>query len=377
LSPAASAGIELSTSSVAGAAAERQRNAMTNPKRKIKVLVVDDSAVVRQVMGQILAREPDIEVIATASDPLFAKQKMAIEWPDVITLDIEMPRMDGVTFLRQLMAERPTPVVVCSSLTVAGAETTMQALQAGAVSIITKPQLGVGDFLRDASNDVVAAVRAAAVSNLRNVRGVNRTERPPLEPAPSAMARTTERIVAMGTSTGGTVALEEVLTALPRVSPGIVIVQHMPAGFTKSFAERLNSLCEIRVEEASHGQRVLPGLALVAPGGRQMTLTRSGAQYVVEVKDAPPVNRHCPSVDVLFRSVARCAGRNAMGVIMTGMGDDGARGLKEMRDAGAVTLAQDEASCVVYGMPKEAVGMGAVMRSLPLGALAPAIARGG
>ena len=344
--------------------------------REIKVMVVDDSAVVRKVMSAILDRDPDIRVIGTAHDPLFAIEKMRRDWPDVLTLDIEMPRMDGITFLGQLMAERPTAVVICSSLTTAGAETTLQALAAGAVAIITKPGLGVGDFLQDSSDDLVAAVKAAARANMGAVqRGVRTSACTPAAPH-LAMAQTSERLVAIGTSTGGTVALEALLTELPRVSPGIVIVQHMPAMFTAAFAARLDRLCEISVQEAKNGQRVLPGLALIAPGGKHMQLARSGAQYVVEVKDGPPVNRHCPSVDVLFRSVARCAGKNAMGVIMTGMGDDGARGLKEMRAAGAYTLAQDEASCVVYGMPKEAVKMGAVARSLPLAALAGAIMSG-
>lgn len=346
--------------------------------KQIKVLIVDDSAVVREVLKQILSREPDILVLGTAHDPLFAIEKMRLDWPDVITLDIEMPRMDGVTFLSKIMAKRPTPVVICSSLAVRGAETTMQAMAAGAVAVITKPTLGVEGFLRGASNDIVDAVRAAAAANLRNIRPQPKANASPMVMAqqPTAMAQTTERIVAIGTSTGGTVALEHVLTALPRVSPGIVIVQHMPAGFTKSFAERLNGLCQINVEEAKNRQRVLPGLALIAPGGHHMVVVRSGAQYLVEVKPGPPVNRHCPSVDVLFRSVARCAGANAMGVIMTGMGDDGARGLLEMHDAGAYTLAQDEASCVVYGMPMEAVKLGAADRVLPLGMIAEAIQGG-
>ncbi len=347
-------------------------------KGEIKVLVVDDSAVVRQVMGEILGREPDIRVIGAASDPLFALERMRREWPDVITLDVEMPRMDGVTFLRKIMAERPTPTVICSSLAQAGAETTMQALAAGAVSIIAKPTLGLKDFLRDASNDVVAAVRAAAASKVRNL-----SPRPAARPAqagpaaePLAMAKTTESIVAIGTSTGGTQALEAVLAALPRVAPGIVVVQHMPEKFTASFAERLNGLCEIDVFEARDGQRVVPGRALIAPGGKHMMLRRSGAQYHVEVVDGPVVNRHRPSVDVLFRSVAKHAGRNALGVIMTGMGDDGARGLKEMHDAGARTIAQDEETCVVYGMPKEAVKLGAADRVMPLQHIAGALMNG-
>jgi len=344
---------------------------------EIRVLVVDDSAVVRQVMSDILGREPGIRVIGTAPDPLFALERMRREWPDVITLDVEMPRMDGVTFLKKIMAERPTPVVICSSLTQAGAETTMQALAAGAVSITTKPTLGLKEFLRESSNDVVAAVRAAAVSRVRNpaARPVARAAAEPDGAAAGvhAMAKTTDSIVAIGTSTGGTQALEAVLTALPATAPGIVIVQHMPEKFTASFAERLNGLCEIDVFEAKDGQRVVPGRALIAPGGKHMLLKRSGAQYHVEVVDGPVVNRHRPSVDVLFRSVAKYAGKNALGVIMTGMGDDGARGLKEMHDAGARTLAQDEESCVVYGMPKEAVKLGAVDRSLPLERIAAAL----
>jgi two-component system chemotaxis response regulator CheB len=346
--------------------------------REIKVMIVDDSAVVRKVMSAILDRDHGIRVIGTAHDPIFAIEKMRREWPDVLTLDIEMPRMDGLTFLGQLMQERPTPVVICSSLTTAGAETTLQALAAGAVAIISKPGLGVGNFLQDSSDSLVAAVKAAARANMGVVqRGARTPARAAAPLAPRlAMAQTTERLVAIGTSTGGTVALEALLTELPRLSPGIVIVQHMPEMFTAAFAARLDGLCEISVQEAKHGQRVLPGLALIAPGGKHMQLARSGAQYVVEVREGPPVNRHRPSVDVLFRSVAKFAGKNAMGVIMTGMGDDGARGLKEMHDAGAYTLAQDEASCVVYGMPKEAVKLGAVDRSLPLPALAAAIMSG-
>lgn len=347
--------------------------------QQIKVMVVDDSAVVRKVMSAILERDPDIRVIGAAPDPIFAIEKMRRDWPDVVTLDIEMPRMDGITFLGKLMAERPTPVVICSSLTTKNAETTLQALAAGAVAIITKPGLGVGDFLKDSSDDLIAAVKSAARANMGAVQRSAQMRTPAREPSTVprlAMAQTTERIVAIGTSTGGTVALEVLLTALPRVSPGIVIVQHMPEMFTAAFAARLDGLCEISVQEAKNGQRVLPGLALIAPGGKHMQLARSGAQYVVEIKDGPPVNRHRPSVDVLFRSVAKYAGRNAMGVIMTGMGDDGARGLKEMHDAGAYTLAQDEASCVVYGMPKEAVKHGGVDRSLPLTALAASILKG-
>jgi len=342
--------------------------------KKIRVLLVDDSAVVRQVLQAILDQEPDIEVIGAASDPIFALEKLTREWPDVMVLDVEMPRMDGITFLKKIMAEHPTPVVICSSLTEKGAETTMQALSAGAVEIITKPQIGLKRFLQESSGELVAAVRAASNANVRRLSRVLPTQQVPgklnadaiLPAASHAMAQTTERIVAIGTSTGGTQALEVVLTALPRVCPGIVIVQHMPEKFTASFAERLNGLCQIEVREAKNNDRVIPGRALIAPGGKHMLLKRSGAYYYVEVVDGPLVNRHRPSVDVLFRSVAKFAGKNATGIIMTGMGDDGARGLKEMFDAGAATVAQDEASCVVFGMPKEAIKLGGAKKIMPL-----------
>jgi two-component system, chemotaxis family, protein-glutamate methylesterase/glutaminase len=340
----------------------------------VKVLIVDDSAVVRQVLTATLGEDPGIEVIGAASDPVFAMERMRVRWPDVIVLDVEMPRMDGITFLKKLMAEHPTPVVICSTLTEKGAATTMQALAAGAVSIVTKPTLGLKQFLHDSSNDLISAVKAAARANMRRLRPAGDmqhvapklTADAVLPAAHHAMAETTDRVVAIGTSTGGTQALEAVLTALPRVCPGIVIVQHMPEKFTEAFANRLNSLCQLEVREAKGGDRVMPGRALIAPGGRHMLLKRSGAQYHVDIVDGPPVSRHRPSVDVLFRSVSKCAGKNALGIIMTGMGDDGARGLKELHDTGARTLAQDEESCVVYGMPKEAVKLGAVDRVLPL-----------
>lgn len=354
--------------------------------KKIKVLLVDDSAVVRQVVLALLEREPDIQVIGAASDPLFAMDKMAREWPDVIVLDVEMPRMDGITFLKKIMAERPTPVLICSSLTEKGAETTLQALAAGAVEIITKPKVGLKGFLEQSSAELVAAVRAAAQANVKQlVRnaaaltpvGAKLNADVILPPTSGqAMAQTTERIVAIGTSTGGTQALELVLTALPRVSPGIVIVQHMPEKFTASFAARLNTLSQIEVREARNNDRVIPGLALIAPGGKHMLLKRSGAYYHVEVVDGPLVNRHRPSVDVLFRSVAKFAGKNATGIIMTGMGDDGARGLKELHETGARTYAQDEASCVVFGMPKEAIKLGGVDRVIALDDIPRAITNG-
>ncbi|TAL42872.1 MAG: chemotaxis response regulator protein-glutamate methylesterase [Methylovulum sp.] len=344
----------------------------------IKVLIVDDSAVVRQVLSAVLSKDPQIKVIATASDPIIAKDKMALEWPDVIVLDIEMPRMDGITFLKIIMAERPTPVVICSTLTEKGAETTLQAMAAGAVCYVTKPKLGLKDFLADSATELINNVRVAAQSRPR--RFVTAVARPleqlrSLPVSAAAMAHTTERIVAIGTSTGGTQALEVVLTALPRVTPGIVIVQHMPEKFTASFANRLNDLCAVEVREAKEGDRVIPGCALIAPGGLHMRLTRSGAYYHVNVLDGPPVNRHKPSVDVLFKSVAQIAGRNALGIIMTGMGDDGARGLRDMHDAGAYTLAQDEASCVVFGMPKEAIKLDAVDAEQPLERIAGEIMR--
>lgn len=343
----------------------------------IKVMIVDDSAVVRQVVVNMLQAEPGIKVIGTASDPLFAIERMKSEWPDVILLDVEMPRMDGITFLKKIMSERPTPVIICSTLTEAGAATTVEALSAGAVTIITKPRVGLKQFMTESMDELTGAIRQAAKIDARRMAR-RASHAPPvvaarnsadvmLAPARErAMTRTTEHIVAIGTSTGGTQALEVVLAELPAVCPGIVVVQHMPPQFTAAFAARLNSLCKIEVREAVNNDRVVPGCALIAPGGKHMLLVRSGAQYQVEVKDGPPVNRHRPSVDVLFRSVAKNAGKNALGVIMTGMGDDGARGLKEMRDAGAHTIAQDESTCVVFGMPKEAIRLEAAERVEPL-----------
>jgi two-component system chemotaxis response regulator CheB len=343
----------------------------------IKVMIVDDSAVVRQVVVHMLQAEPGIKVIGTASDPLFAIERMKSEWPDVILLDVEMPRMDGITFLKKIMSERPTPVIICSTLTEAGAATTVEALSAGAVTIITKPRVGLKQFMTESMDELTSAIRQAAKIDARRMTR-RASHAPPvvaarnsadvmLAPARErAMTRTTEHIVAIGTSTGGTQALEVVLTELPAVCPGIVVVQHMPPQFTAAFAARLDSLCEIEVREAVNNDRVVPGCALIAPGGKHMLLVRSGAQYHVEVKDGPPVNRHRPSVDVLFRSVAKNAGKNALGVIMTGMGDDGARGLKEMRDAGAHTIAQDESTCVVFGMPREAIRLEAAERVEPL-----------
>ena len=355
---------------------------------KIKVFIVDDSAVVRQVLQAVLLRDPAITVVGTAPDPLFALQRMQQgEWPDVLVLDVEMPRMDGITFLKKLMAEHPLPVVICSTLTEKGAQITLDALAAGAVSVVTKPRVGLKDFLLEQTAELTQTIKAAARANTSSLRTVTRPSSPlaatrsamPSASLPSGgtgvhtLTDTTEKIIAMGMSTGGTVALERVLTTLPRTLPGIAVVQHMPEKFTATFAERLNTLCALEVREARDGDRLTPGLVLIAPGGRHMQVRRSGAQYHVEVRDGPPVNRHRPSVDVLFRSVAQCAGRNALGIILTGMGDDGARGLKDMHDAGARTLAQDEATSVVYGMPKEAVKLGAADRSLPLGDIGAAM----
>jgi two-component system chemotaxis response regulator CheB len=343
-------------------------------------MIIDDSAVVRQVVAEAIAQAPGMEVLATAADPLIAMKKMRTRWPDVLILDIEMPRMDGLSYLRKLMAERPTPVIICSSLAEHGS-TAMEALAAGAFSIITKPRAGLKDFLANAANDIIAAVRAAARANPRLLarttvavpsRKLSADAVISIQPG-NAMHATTDKVIAIGTSTGGTQALEAVLTRLPATIAGIVIVQHMPERFTAMFAERLDSLCAIRVREARHNDRVLPGQALIAPGGRHLQLKRSGAQYHVDVVDGPLVNRHKPSVDVLFRSVAKFAGRNALGVIMTGMGDDGARGLREMHDAGAATIAQDEASSVVFSMPKEAIKLGAANTVLSLDSIPAAL----
>lgn len=356
--------------------------------KKIKVMIVDDSAVVRQVLTARLENDPSIDVIGVAADPIFAIERMKKQWPDVLVLDVEMPRMDGITFLKKIMTEHPTPVVICSTLTEKGAETTLQALAAGAVCIVTKPKDRLKSFLEDSTSDIVEAVKAASKANLRRLVPSAAAAPSSIEVKPkltadailsagsaSSMAQTTERIVALGTSTGGTQALEAVLTALPRVCPGIVIVQHMPEKFTAAFAARLNDLCQIEVREAQNNDRVTPGRALIAPGGRHMLLKRSGAQYFVEVVNGPLVNRHIPSVDVLFRSVAKTAGRNALGIIMTGMGDDGAAGLLEMLNAGATTLAQDEASCVVFGMPKEAIKRGGAERVVSLSGIPGEILR--
>ena len=347
--------------------------------KKIRVLVIDDSASVRQAMTAILSADPEIQVVAAAADPFAAARQLQDEVPDVITLDVEMPRMDGITFLRKLMAQRPLPVVMCSSLVEEGSETLLQALEAGAVDVILKPRVGVADHLNEAHMMIRETVKGAAKAKLgarRSARSLSPAQKltadavlPP--PTGRAMSRTTEMVVCIGASTGGTEALREVLEALPANSPGIVIVQHMPESFTRAFAKRLDGLCQVDVKEAEDGDTVMRGRVLIAPGGlRHTMLERQGARYVVSVREGPLVSRHRPSVDVLFRSAARNAGANAVGIILTGMGDDGARGLLEMKQAGARTFAQDEATSVVFGMPKEAIARGAHDKIIPLSSVA-------
>jgi two-component system chemotaxis response regulator CheB len=322
-------------------------------------------------MNDVLSSDPEIEVIATAGDPFVAAERIAEQVPDVITLDIEMPRMDGLTFLKKIMSQHPIPVVICSSLADEGARSTFRALEYGAVDIITKPRLGTKQFLEESRTALCESVKAAAASKVRILRP-SQTVEPKLtadailSPATRAMAETTEKVVAIGASTGGTEALKILLEALPADTPGIVIVQHMPELFTRAFANRLDGLCNITVREAETNDTVIRGRALIAPGNHHLLLKRSGARYFVEVKDGPLVCRHRPSVDVLFRSAARYAGQNAVGVILTGMGDDGARGMLEMKQAGAMTIAQDEATCIVFGMPKEAIKLGGVDKVVPL-----------
>ena len=335
--------------------------------QKIRVLIVDDSAVVRQTLSDIISSDPDLEVMATASDPFVAVERMKSERPDVITLDVEMPRMDGLTFLKKIMHQHPLPVVMCSSLTEKGSETALKALEYGAIEIIEKPKLDIKHFLEESRIRICDVVKAAAQARLKPISSSSLTGQPKLTadaviaaPTSKAMIQTTEKVVVVGASTGGTEALRIFLESLPADTPGIVIVQHMPENFTATFARRLDSLCKVTVKEAVDGDTVVRGRALIAPGNRHTLLKRSGARYYVEVKDGPLVCRHRPSVDVLFRSAARYAGKNAVGVIMTGMGDDGAKGMKEMKEVGAINIAQDEATCVVFGMPNEAIKQGGV-----------------
>ncbi len=349
---------------------------------KIRVLIVDDSAVVRQTLSAVLASDPDISVMPAAADPYVAAERMRDEIPDVITLDVEMPRMDGLTFLQKIMSQHPIPVVMCSSLTGQGSESALKAMEYGAVEIIAKPRLGTKQFLEEAQVLICDTVKAAAKARLRPFSGRRHIPEPKLtadavlaRPGSKAMLQTTEQVVVVGASTGGTEALRVLLEALPSDAPGLVIVQHMPENFTAAFSRRLNGLCRITVKEAEDGDTIIRGRALIGPGNRHILLKRSGARYYVEIKEGPLVSRHRPSVDVLFRSAARYAGKNCLGIIMTGMGDDGAKGMLELKEVGAHTLAQDEASCVVFGMPREAIKLGGVDRVLPLTKLAGALYR--
>jgi two-component system chemotaxis response regulator CheB len=345
-------------------------------RKKIRVLVVDDSALVRSLLTEIINRQVDMTCVGAANDPLIAREMIRELNPDVLTLDVEMPRMDGIDFLGRLMRLRPMPVVMVSTLTAQGAEVTLRALELGAIDFVAKPRIGLVSGLSQLGGEIVDKVRVAATAKFRRV---------PV-PAPTAGAATpsqgthgligrisTEKLICIGASTGGTEAIKCILMAMPADAPAIVITQHMPPGFTTSFAARLDGLCRITVKEASHGERILPGHAYIAPGGRQFRIERSGANYMAVVEDGEPVNRHRPSVEVLFLSVANVAGRNASGVMLTGMGNDGARAMRELRDKGSYNYAQDEASCVVFGMPKEAIAHGAVHEVLPLDQIAPAL----
>lgn len=361
---------------------------------KIKVLIIDDSAVIRHLLTEILGSAGDIDVVGTAQDPIFAANKIRSTRPDVITLDVEMPRMDGLTFLEELMRTDPIPVLMVSSLTQRGCETTLKALELGAVDYVSKPAIDVSTGITDIAGEIVKKVRIAAKAKIRVIgslgqRGTGTKDRTTflrrhdpmtlrpydtttLDPAKMA---TTDRIIAIGASTGGTQAITEIVTAMPESAPGIVIVQHMPPMFTRSFADRLNAMSRLDVKEAQTGDRVLRGTALIAPGDKHMTVRRNGAMYYVDIADGPMVNFVRPSVDVLFRSVAKYAGKNAVGVILTGMGEDGARGLREMKEAGAYTIAQDEASSIVFGMPKRAIELGAADKVLPLDNIAEAVVK--
>ena len=346
--------------------------------KKIRVLTVDDSALMRQVLAMLLAKDPQIEVVGSAPDPYIAREKIKALNPDVLTLDVEMPKMDGLTFLEKLMRGHPMPVVMVSSLTEAGCQTTFRALELGAVDFITKPKIDLREGMEDIAQDLIAKIKAASVARIRGQNGGGRVDQK-VSPSPlprassTAMIKTTDTIIAIGSSTGGTEAVKEVLERLPPHTPPILITQHMPERFTKTWADRLNNLCRIAVKEAQDGDSVLPGHALIAPGSYHMTLVRSGARYTVHINQDPPVNRHRPSVDVMFASVARYAGANAVGIILTGMGGDGAKEMLTMKQAGAFTIAQDEASCVVFGMPKEAIKAGAVDKVLSLDDIADAI----
>ena len=360
---------------------------------KIRVVVVDDSALVRSMLTEIINRQPDMECIGAAADPFVAREMIRNLNPDVITLDVEMPRMDGLDFLSKLMRLRPMPVVMVSTLTERGAEVTLKALELGAVDFVSKPKIGVVDGLRQLSDDITDKIRVASKARIHRLATSAAPAASPTGGVPTSAARatagaspaapkplntgsyslgrlSTEKLIFIGASTGGTEATKEVLLSLPADAPGVVITQHMPPGFTRNYAARLDGLCKIRVKEASDGERILPGHAYIAPGGLHLSVERSGANYIARVQDGDPVNRHKPSVEVLFKSAARVAGPNAIGIMLTGMGADGAKAMREMRDAGAYCVAQDEASCVVFGMPREAIAAGAVQEVLPLNKIA-------
>ncbi|OGA96844.1 MAG: chemotaxis response regulator protein-glutamate methylesterase [Burkholderiales bacterium RIFCSPHIGHO2_12_63_9] len=345
--------------------------------RKIRVIVVDDSALVRSLLSEIINRQRDMECIGTANDPLVAREMIRELNPDVITLDVEMPRMDGIDFLGRLMRLRPMPVVMISTLTERGAEVTLKALELGAVDFVAKPRVGLSSGLNELAGQIVDKIRVASVAHVRRIQrdpvtGGNAA--PVSAPSAGLLGRlSTEKLIFIGASTGGTEAIKEVLVHMPADSPAIVITQHMPPGFTTSFAARLNGLCQITVKEAVNGERILPGHAYIAPGGTQFHISRSGANYVAVVDDGPPVNRHKPSVEVLFKSAAAVVGRNAFGIMLTGMGNDGAAAMREMKDAGSYNYVQDEASCIVFGMPREAIAHGAADEVLPLTQIAPAL----
>ncbi len=347
---------------------------------KTRVVVVDDSALVRSLLAEIINRQPDMECVGAAADPLVAREMIRNLNPDVITLDVEMPRMDGIDFLSKLMRLRPMPVVMVSTLTERGAEVTLKALELGAIDFVAKPKIGVADGLKLLAQDITDKVRIASKARMHRtahapttVASVN-AHQDAAAAAPAHKITTlaslgrlsTEKLIFIGASTGGTEATKEVLMALPADCPGVVITQHMPPGFTRNYAARLDGLCKIRVKEAVDGERILPGHAYIAPGGLHLSVEKSGANYVARVRDGEPVNRHKPSVEVLFKSAAACAGPNALGIMLTGMGGDGAKAMREMRDAGAYCVAQDEATCVVFGMPREAIAAGAVHEVLPL-----------
>lgn len=346
--------------------------------KKIRVVVVDDSALVRSLLTEIINRQKDMECVGAANDPLVAREMIRELNPDVITLDVEMPRMDGIDFLGRLMRLRPMPVLMVSTLTQQGAEVTMRALELGAIDFIAKPRIGLAEGIKELSDQIVEKIRVAASAHVRRPPALTAGGAAAPAGAPAAPIRllgrlSTEKLICIGSSTGGTEAVKEVLIRMPADSPGIVITQHMPPGFTTSFAARLNGLCQITVKEAVHGERILPGHAYIAPGGKQFRIDRSGANYVAVVEDGEPVNRHKPSVEVLFHSCAQVVGPNAFGIMLTGMGNDGAKAMREMKDAGSYNYVQDESSCVVFGMPREAIVHGAADEVLPLTAIAPAL----